>query len=69
MYVFANCTTCVGFNGAIMRLRTGEAWYRDDPFVKARPELFAEAPPEPRGQAPVESATSSPGQKRNTRRG
>jgi hypothetical protein len=45
-------------------LRVGEAWYADDPVVKARPDLFEMGDED----APVEEATAVPGDKRSTRR-
>lgn len=38
-------TECTTFHdGAKVRVHIDEAWDADDPFVKARPDLFTEAP-------------------------
>lgn len=53
--------------GLIVRLIKGQVWDADDPFVKARPQLFT-APDAPI-RSVVEQATKAPGEKRETRRG
>jgi len=65
--------TCASRNpdGTRVRMTAGEAWWADDPFVVAHPELFVAAPPVIRGttrqQRPVETATAVPGFKRRGR--
>lgn len=77
--VYANSTGGVGDPtrpGIVVRTVKGEPWDADDPFVKARPQLFDAEPPFIRTtvarKAPtmaVEQATAAPGETRNTRRG
>lgn len=52
--------------GLIVRLIEGQAWDADDPFVKARPQLFRFT--ETSSRSTVEQATKAPGEKRETRR-
>ena len=61
--------------GVIVRIVEGEPWDIDDPFVKARPELFDDTPKVVRTtrsksavRAPVEQATAAPGETRKTTR-
>jgi len=59
-------------DGTPVRLTSGEAWWADDPFVIAHPELFLSQPPVIRGttrqeRPPVETATAVPGAKRRGR--
>lgn len=55
--------------GGTVVVTKNEAWWADDPFVKAHPDLFDDVPPDVRGAAPeVEAATKAPGEKRGTRR-
>lgn len=69
MYVYANCSCAVSHQGAVYRLSKGDAWYGDDPFVKARPELFDAAPTEVHGtRGHIETATAAPGEKRPARK-
>lgn len=72
--VFA-VSTCVSTDpntGLIVRVCEGEPWAAGDPFVKARPDLFADDPARIRRTivaAPVvEKATKVPGEKRVARR-
>lgn len=68
-YVFPTCVTVVRWEGGRVHLRPDQQWDADDPFVKARPELFAEDPQAPQRTAPVvERATQAPGERRQTRR-
>jgi len=66
MLKFANSTTTVRFGDRLMRLAEGDPWYADDPFVVARPELFADAPVRVFGERGpvVESASAAPGERR-----
>ncbi len=71
--VFATSTCSVRHAGNIVRLEAGQCWASDDPFVIARPELFADTPSTvfrtaPRGVV-VEQATKAPGERRTTKRG
>lgn len=50
----------------IVRLVEGQAWDANDPFVRARPQLFIFS--DPPTKSTVEKATSVPGEKRDTRR-
>ena len=77
-YVFAaqSCSVVNPASGLKIRLSVGEAWAADDPFVKARPDLFKTVPfvirrSEPVGavEFPVESAVAVPGVKRQVKRG
>ena len=69
MYVFAKSTCAVGFGGGVVRLHMGDPWRADDPFVKARPDMFADDPPGAvvRHTGGVEQATAAPGEKRGAR--
>ena len=72
MFKFANSTTSVRFDNRIVRLAEGDPWYADDPFVVARPDLFADTPVRVYGVqgvkvTPVESATARPGEKRRVK--
>lgn len=53
--------------GLVVRLIEGQAWSADDPFVKARPQLFIF--PDTAKRSTVESASKAPGEKRDVRRG
>lgn len=68
-YKFANSTCAVRHDGGVVRLHLGDPWHAEDPFVKARPDLFNDDPPSAtvRGAAPVEDATSRPGERRGSR--
>lgn len=77
-YVFPRSVGVVHWNGGLVRLNAGQVWAADDPFVKARPELFSVSPEflsttrDPRGQIgrrEVEAATKAPGEKRGAVRG
>lgn len=66
---FANCDTTCMHNGRRVQLHENEPWDADDPFVKARPELFAAEPPNVRttkvrtarpSLPPVEDAVNDP---------
>jgi hypothetical protein len=73
---FANMTGAVGDPtrpGIKVRLIDGSAWDADDPFVRARPDLFTDEPAtvhSTRGKRPVrgpqvEQATAAPGELRD----
>lgn len=70
MFKFANTTTSVRFNDKVVRIAQDDCWDADDPFVKARPELFSDAPTRVYGaagavvMAPVETASARPGGRR-----
>lgn len=55
-YRFPRIAGAVRWQGAVIRLHYGQVWPADDPFVKARPDLFAADPhevtrsPQPRTQ-------------------
>jgi hypothetical protein len=76
-YVFAgqSCSVVNPASGLKIRLSVGEAWAADDPFVKARPDLFLSVPfvvrrsePLRIADVPVESAVAVPGVKRQVKR-
>lgn len=71
VFAQASLSTQNPLTGLLVSIHEGEAWYADDPFVKARPDFFGEDPPKIRGErsAPVESASAAPGEKRATKRG
>lgn len=73
-YMFANAQSVVAWQGLRIRLAPGDVWAKDDPFVRARPDLFSDVPPVvgSSGVLPesrVEAATARPGERRTTRRG
>lgn len=69
MLKYARATTSVGHNGGLIRLTEGDAWYADDPFVKAHPTFFADIPPKVNStEARVETATAIPGEKRGVKK-
>lgn len=56
-------------SGQIIRVRPGEAWDADDPFVKAHKTNFSEEPIRARtSKGWVETATQAPGEKRKSGR-
>lgn len=64
--VFAATTTVVFHDGGRVRLAEDDPWEAEDPFVKARPELFRDRPRQvfgSRGRV-VETAAVEPGGKR-----
>lgn len=71
-YVHPNCAAVVLHEGGRVRLNPADTWAADDPFVKARPDLFSADPivvAHSTGFDPsaVERATRAPGEKRMTR--
>lgn len=66
VYALRTCSAR-GPAGSTIRVREGEAWAADDPFVALHPDLFAEQPDRVRRTAPVEQATAAPGEKRRRR--
>lgn len=64
MLKYAAATTSVNHGGIVVRLVAGDPWWADDPFVRARPELFNDRPAVIYGQRPVEQASAAPGEKR-----
>lgn len=70
--VFVQATISVRntHTGLITTLIEGEAWWADDPFVRARPEFFGPVPAKIRGDRPavVEQASKAPGEKRTVKR-
>lgn len=74
MFKYATSTTSVRWNESIMRLAQDDAWDADDPFVKARPDLFSDSPSRvfTSGGAvqiadDVETATVRPGSRRRVK--
>ena len=64
-----------GDDGGLVRLSVNDAWYADDPFVLAHPDLFSDAPPDVKytverrdWDVVVEQATANPGQKRGVKK-
>jgi hypothetical protein len=71
VFATVTCTTGDPATGLLIRLNEGETWAADDPFVKARPDLFSDEPTRIRRTAhnsPIEAATNNPGEKRKTTR-
>lgn len=60
------CSSTNPATGMIVRLVEGQPWDADDPFVKARPQLFIFTDVPTRGT--VEKATKVPGEKRDVKR-
>lgn len=70
--VYANADCVVAHGLERVRLSKGQTWDADDPFVKARPDMFTDTPAvihRSAGVEVVESATRRPGERRTTRRG
>lgn len=59
--VYANSTLTTEFEGRTVTLKTGEAWAADDPFVKARKDLFGDNPATPRRTSPKVETTARRG--------
>lgn len=70
-YVYAISDAVAYEDGKRLALSKDQIWDADDPFVKARPDLFTEVPKKVNRTtpAPVEAATAAPGEKRGARRG
>ena len=73
VFALTTCSTVDPATGIIIRVSAGEPWAADDPFVKAKPDLFGMIPNKIRRtiDAPpvVEQASKAPGAKRTTKRG
>lgn len=70
--VFVAATTHVRAPGSKYPtlLTAGEAWFADDPLVRAHPWAFTDVPTVIKGTpVPVEQATAAPGELRETTRG
>ncbi len=71
-YVHPNCTATVLYEGGRVQLNQSQTWHSNDPFVKARPDLFSTDPIEvahstgfdPHEGRGVERGTRAPGEKR-----
>jgi len=63
-YVYPNCEAVVNWQGSRVRINQTQAWRADDPFVKARPELFSPDPVRVSSSVP-ETATARPGETRD----
>jgi hypothetical protein len=69
MLKYATTTASVGYGDGLIRLYAGDAWWADDPFVRAHPGFFADLPPKVHSTTGrVEQATAAPGEKRNVKR-
>lgn len=70
-YRYPTGVMVVRYNGGRVHLKPSQQWDADDPFVKARPELFRSGTTvtHSAGFEPVEQATRAPGEKRAVRRG
>jgi hypothetical protein len=69
-YVFPTSVCVVRHGEGRVHLNPDQQWDADDPFVKARPDLFTENPLNVQrtvAEPPVERATRAPGEKRTTR--
>lgn len=69
MYVYCLSTCAVQWQGRVLHLDKGIPWRADDPFVKARPDMFSRTPPITGAtvESPVETVTAAPGEKRRLR--
>ena len=72
VYANTNGTVLNPATGMKIRLVELEPWDADDPFVKARPDLFSDAPRTVRrtvpASAPIEAATKAPGARKAVKR-
>lgn len=70
IYAQSSCSAQDPATGLLVRLAANEPWDADDPFVRARPDLFTDRPQLRRTvDAPaVESATKAPGERRAVKR-
>lgn len=70
VYAQSTCATQNPATGLLVSLHANEPWDADDPFVRARPDLFTDSPQLRRTvDGPViESATKAPGEKRAVKR-
>ena len=67
---YAKESVVVRFGEGIVRTAKDQPWAADDPFVMARPDLFADLPSKVQRTVPaVERATAVPGETRTARRG
>lgn len=73
VFALSTCSTADPATGLIVRIVEGEPWAAQDPFVKARPDLFGAQPERIRRTVPfqpvIEQASKAPGEKRATKRG
>jgi hypothetical protein len=73
VFALSTCSTTDPQTGLIIRVVEGEPWAANDPFVKARSDLFGSQPERIRRTVPavpvVEQASKAPGEKRTTKRG
>jgi|GEM_PF-1509560 hypothetical protein len=73
VFALSTCSTTDPQTGLIIRVVEGEPWAANDPFVKARPDLFGAQPERIRRTIPaapvIEQASKAPGEKRTTKRG
>jgi len=67
-YVYPTCVAVVRYQGGRIRISPDQQWSDDDPFVKARPDLFSVDPATVARSGPVEQTTRAPGEKRTVRR-
>lgn len=65
-YVFAKEAVVTFHNGVKVRTKRDEAWDADDPFVKARPDLFTGAPEKVQDTADAEPPKRGPGRPRKS---
>lgn len=65
--VFVKHSASTVVNGKPLRVTKGQAWDANDPFVKARPDLFVDEPE--CVYRSVEQATAAPGEMRDVKRG
>lgn len=73
VFALATLATTDPATGLIVRTVEGEPWAAQDPFVKARPDLFGDQPERIRRTVAfvpiIEQASKAPGEKRTTKRG
>ena len=72
VFAAATLSTANPADGVIIAIVEGEVWAADDPFVRARPDLFTDVAPVVRrtaAPAVIEQATKAPGERRSVKRG
>lgn len=70
MLKFSRNNGTVRYDNRLIRMHVDQVWSADDPFVRARPDLFADEPLSVNrtGEPPIERATARPGEKRTVRK-
>lgn len=73
MYVFAQTSAALQFNGSVIQISPRDVWLADDPLVAKYPWAFADTPlggviRHTQSLPVVEQATAAPGETRKTSR-